>query len=255
MKLKIKFENIFVVLSILFLGICCFYYGFRLVKYYKVFNPKTETGEKTEVFSASVRKNNPVITENDGLYILNGDFVFRGENVNNYVSYNDRIWRIMRVNRSGSVKLILDESLTDMAFDSNDKSYELSEVYNYIKENTNIKESGLEKMTVCLDKIDDNNKLTCETKVDEYVALVSLSDYANSLNTVTGKSFINNTKNIWLSSQTTDGLVWNIVNGTLKVTDATKEYSVKPTIVLKGTAYTKQGVGSKEDPYVVKDGE
>lgn len=255
MKFKIKFENIFVVLSILFLFSCCCFYGYRLVKYYKVFNPKNEAGEKTEVFSATIRKDNPVVSENDGLYILNGDFVFKGNEVNNYVSYNDKKWRIIRINRNGSVKLVSEDSLTEMAFDSSDNSYEKSDVYNYIKENNSIKENVLEKTIVCLDNIDDINKITCDNTINEYVSLLSVGDYANSINASSGKSFISNAKNIWLSSKTSDGSVWNVANGILKVADANNKYSVKVTILLKDTAHSISGTGTEKDPYVVKDGE
>lgn len=69
MKFKIKFQNVFIVLSILFIFGCICFYGYRLVKYYKIFNPKTDSGEKTEIISVTIRKDNPVITEGDGLYI------------------------------------------------------------------------------------------------------------------------------------------------------------------------------------------
>lgn len=255
MKFKIKFENIFVVLSILFLFGCCCFYGYRLVKYYKIFNPKNEEGKKTEVLSATIRKDNPVVSEGDGLYILNGDFVFKGNTVNNYVSYNDKVWRIIRVNRNGSVKLASEDALTEMAFDSNNNSYDKSEIYSYVKENINVKETALEKMLTCLDDIDDVTKITCTKTTDEYISVLSVSDYANSINSTSGKSFINNTKNIWLSSKTSDDSVWNVANGILKVADASNKYSVKATILLKGTAYSASGDGTEKDPYVVKGGE
>lgn len=256
MKLKIKFENIFVVLSILFIFGCFVFYGFRLVKYYRIFNPKTEAGEKTEVLSATVRKNNPVIMNGDGLYIYNGDFIFKGADVDNYVSYNSKIWRIVKVNKSGEVKLVLDESLDEIAYDSSNNSYDKSEIYNYIKEpkKLNINTDGLEKMTICLDDIDDINQITCEKMISEYMSLLSVSDYANSVNS-SNESYIESSTPIWLYNKTSEGLVWTINKGMLVPTDYEYEFSLKPVILLKGSAYSSSGDGTKNNPYVVKDGE
>lgn len=257
MKIKIKFENIFVVLSILFIFGCCVYYGTRLVKYYKIYNPKTETGEKTVLFSATIRQDNPVITEGDGLYIYNGDFLFKGENVNNYVVYQDKTWRIMQVYRSGSVKLVLDDSLGEMVYDNDDNNYEKSYIHSYIKDKNNLKldSDKLEMMEICLDAIDDLNEMSCENKFNDYVSVLSITDYGNSLNAETNKSYINNTKNIWLNNKNSEGLAWNITNGMLTQDDLSFEYSVKPVITLKNNAHSEKGNGTKENPYIVKDGE
>jgi len=258
MKFKIKFENIFVVLSVLFMFGCCCFYGYRLVKYYKVFNPKNEAGEKVEIFSATVRKNNPVITEGDGLYIYNGDFLFKGDAVNNYVLYADKTWRIIQVNRSGSVKLVLDESLAEINFDAlEDVNYDKSYLYNYIKDENNLKvnKNQLEQMKVCLDVIDDASEITCENSINEYVSILSISDYINSFNMDTNKSYINNSHNTWLQHKNSEDLVWSIINDKLTQADVDNEFAVRPVIVLQSTVVSETGDGTKNNPYVVKDGE
>ena len=257
MKGKIKFENIFVVLSILFIFGCCVYYGARLVKYYRVFNPKTETGEKVEIFSATVRQDNPVITEGDGLYIHNGDFIFKGEDVNNYVTYADKTWRVMQVYRSGLVKLVLDESLGEIVYDNGESNYDKSYIHNYMKDENNLKlnTNGLELMDICLDPVDDTNNLTCENKVSDYVMILGISDYGNSINKATNKSYVNNLDNIWLYNKNSEGLAWNITKGMLTQDELSLEYSVKPVIVLKSTAHSETGDGTIDNPYIVKDGE
>ena len=257
MKFKIKFENIFVILSILFIFGCCVYYGARLVKYYRIYNPKTETGEKVEIFSATIRQDNPVITEGDGLYIHNGDFIFKGEDVNNYVMYAAKTWRIMQVYRSGLVKLVLDESIGEVAYDNDDRNYDKSYIHSYIKDENNLKlnSNSLEQIDICLDVVDDTNNLTCENKISDYVSVLGISDYGNSINIATNKSYISNLDNIWLHNKNSEGFVWNITKGMLTQDDPEFEYSVQPIIILKGTAHSETGDGTKENPYIVKDGE
>lgn len=257
MKVRIKFENIFVVLSILFIFGCFVYYGNRLVKYYRVFNPKTETGEKTVLFSATVRQNNPVITQGDGLYIHNGDFIFKGEDVNNYVLYAEKTWRIMEVTRSGLVKLVLEDSLGNIVYDNEENNYDKSYIHNYIKDENNLKlnQNGLEMMEICLDTVDDTTKITCENKITDYVMLLGINDYGKSVNAETNKSYVNNTENIWLNNKNSEGFAWNITNGMLTQDALHFEYAVKPVITLKSTATSNTGDGTKNNPYIVKDGE
>ena len=257
MKIKVKIENIFVILSVLFIFGCCIYYGSRLVKYYRIYNPKTETGEKTVLFSATIRQDNPVIAEGDGLYIQNGDFFFKGEGVNNYALYQGKTWRIMQVYRSGLVKLILDEPLTEIVYDKENNDYDKSYIHNYIKYENNLKldSDKLEMMSICLDVVDEVNNITCDKKFDDYISILSIEDYGNSLNTETNKSYINNTENIWLNNKNSEGFAWNITKGMLTQSDLDFEYSVKPVIVLKNSAHSETGNGTKENPYIVKDGE
>lgn len=256
MKVKIKFENIFVVVSLLFIFACFCFYGYRLVKYYRVFNPKTESGEKTEIFSATVRQDNAVVTEGDGLYIHNGDFFFKGEDVNNYVKYADKLWRIMQISRSGEVKMILEEPLTSTKYDTNESDYKDSEIHAYISNNDlKIKSSDLVKNTICLDKIDDANETTCKDTMEADFTLPSIDDYLNSVNASTSKSYINSDNTVWLYNQTNEQLSWTIEQGLVKAQDSDYEYDVKLVITLNSTAYSDTGEGTLDKPYVVKVGE
>mgnify|MGYP003303856384 CR=1 FL=1 len=47
-------------------------------------------------------------------------------------------------------------------------------------------------MEICLDSVDDTNNITCENKITDYISVLGLSDYANSINMSTNTSYINN---------------------------------------------------------------
>ena len=163
----------------------------------------------------------------------------------------------MQVYRSGLVKLVLDESLGEMVYDNEYNNYDKSYIHSYIKDENNLKldSDKLETMDICLDVVDDASNITCENKFTDYVSILSITDYGNSVNTETNKSYINNTKNIWLISKNSEDFAWNITNGMLTQDNISFEYSVKPVITLKNNAHSETGVGTKENPYVVKDGE
>ncbi len=54
-----------------------------------------------------------IVTEKDGLYQVGDDYVFRGENVNNYVSFDEQLWRILRVNGSDNTIRMIQVNKTE----------------------------------------------------------------------------------------------------------------------------------------------
>jgi len=70
-----------------------------------------DCGEKyttTELFREITKEEN-IVTEDSGLYYMNGEYVFRGENVNNFVKIDENLWRIVKVDKNNEVVLILNE--------------------------------------------------------------------------------------------------------------------------------------------------
>jgi len=64
------------------------------------------TGEK---FSAVILSNEyPTINSGDGLYEYNSKYYFSGTDVNNYVYFNDEVWRVVSIEVDGSVKIVKD---------------------------------------------------------------------------------------------------------------------------------------------------
>ena len=79
-------------------------------------------------------QNVELVSSGDGLYedqYENGRYIYRGQSPNNYVEFNNEIWRIIAKETDGTYKIIRDELLpqnegyTTMAFDSEEyRSYE-----------------------------------------------------------------------------------------------------------------------------------
>lgn len=78
---------------------------------YYLYTPYLDCGKdyKTVSLTDKIKENNPVVTEDDGLYEINDNLVFRGEYVNNYVSFAGKIWRIIRINSDGTLRLLQDD--------------------------------------------------------------------------------------------------------------------------------------------------
>ena len=73
-----------------------------------VYVPYLKCGKyyKTKTIADYVISNQSVVTSGDGLYKLGTNYVFRGENPNNYLGMGERLYRIVEINDKGEVKLI-----------------------------------------------------------------------------------------------------------------------------------------------------
>ncbi|MCI8567689.1 MAG: hypothetical protein HFG48_00035 [Bacilli bacterium] len=96
----------------------------------------------TEELYKKILNTETVVSSGQGLY-LNGDvYYYRGENPNNYVKFADHIWRIVKIDDSHRVQLILDDFLEKQVWDdryNEDKSfaagindYRVSRIHDYL---------------------------------------------------------------------------------------------------------------------------
>ena len=75
---------------------------------YYLYIPTLNCGDKfktVSLYDTLVNEDNVVIQGN-GLYSMDNAFVFRGDNVNNYLSINDVLYRIIRINGDGTIRLL-----------------------------------------------------------------------------------------------------------------------------------------------------
>lgn len=47
-----------------------------------------------------------VVSTGNGLYQMNDYYIYRGDNVNNYIVFNDQVFRIVRINSDGTLRVI-----------------------------------------------------------------------------------------------------------------------------------------------------
>ena len=75
--------------------------------------PNLNCGESyaSQELHEKVRDDNDIVSSGYGLYNKGGNYVFRGENVNNYVQLDNALWRIVKITSSDNVVLVMDEPL------------------------------------------------------------------------------------------------------------------------------------------------
>lgn len=59
-----------------------------------------------------------IVSEGDGLYYFNNEYVYRGEYVNNYLSFAGQTWRILEIDADGNIKLLQDETKLRKTWDN-----------------------------------------------------------------------------------------------------------------------------------------
>lgn len=103
-------------------------------------NIKCSDGYETKLLYKQILKNNPVVTTGEGLYQIGDSYVFRGENLNNYVNFSGLKWRVVRINKDDSVKLVVINSPITTVWDDRYNSVEQDNVGKNIFSVSRIKE-------------------------------------------------------------------------------------------------------------------
>ena len=250
-------QKTFWVISILFILGCCGFYGSRMLKYYRIYNPK-ESAAKT--FGDSIVKDSNIVMSGDGLYKVSGNYIYKGEKANNYLKYSNLMWRIVEIYEDGTVSAVLDDNLNVMSYDQKITSYIKSDLNGYLN-NVFIKHLNtkyLTNSTICLNEVSDLASYKCDkTDKENYkVKLIDVGEYLNSM--VEEKTYISNEdvdNSIWTSSYSSKGF-WTIEGINLNQCNADEAFYIKPVVTFKSSVKLLSGKGTIEEPFAIdkKDG-
>lgn len=260
-----------------------------------------------EYFFATILKNNEIkkktttkpaeeiATTNEGLIEDIDDYgltyYFRGNVSNNYVRIADNLWRIVRINGDGTVRLVLNKALDELSsyhstIDNLEK-YEETEINkklfsyyeNYLKEYDNI----IANTKFCVDTESTTNK---EDKIyNAYTRLITNQiptfnclgeKYSSKIGLLTadevtfaGANFKDNNKDYYLYNSKLENVWWTTSlsktkNGAFypfsvttdgKIVDSTSGIlyrNVRPVINLVKKV-TVTGSGTEENPYIINE--
>ncbi len=251
-------EKKFRIISIVFIIGCFLFYGGRFVYFHNKYSKKSTSSNNSQTLGITIQKNNGTVSNGDGLYNENGNLVFKGTNVNNYVEYSNIIWRVLKIKEDKSVVLVTDDVVSNLAFSNTNSDFTTSNINEWLNsngENTGIfenilnqKEKYLNKTPICLDNVVDENNITCKNKNEEnYVTMLGLEDYLNSKNDT---SYIDNFNDMWLYNKNGNN-VWSVLNSELKTSSVNEIHGIKVVISLKNSVKVKSGKGTKENPYII----
>ncbi|MDD6467710.1 MAG: hypothetical protein PUF50_05970 [Erysipelotrichaceae bacterium] len=270
MKLKFKklrIGTIYMIVSAIFLSSCVVYYGARFIYYYNLSQGKLakRTTNLNEILTDPIK----LVVQGDGLQVDGNRYVFRGKEVDNYLSYSGFLWRIMEIDDRGNIKLITDETITVMPWNSTENDYETSLIRQYLNPIEGVEGSGTfyqlldepEKYLVpnelCADKtMQPTEVLGCKVHVSDYVGLMNVNEYffANGVD-----SYLNTQTRHWtLTAKSDDNRVYYVFSeggvgdNSESATDK-YSYGVRPVITLKANLDITGGAGLKDNPYRITE--
>lgn len=258
-KSKFKIQNIIIITNIIILlGIICFY-GYRLIHFYKIEHPKVDK-KLSLVETITLEKN--ITKVGDGLYEEDENYIFKGKEVNNYLEYSGYLFRIISVDSDKNIKLITEESLTNLAWGI-DGSYENSYIKSWL--NSDLEHEGifykslnnptnyLVDTSFCTETVNEDVK-ECKSNTTDKSGLLSLVEYKQAGGS---KSYLQTNNNWWLSNPSSEGVWYVYSNGQINdVSNMGKDYysyGVRPVITVKGNLTIMSGDGTKNNPYKIEN--
>ena len=212
---------------------------------------KTEVTRKVSVEEslASTVKSN---TEN-GYYVGNVD--------NNYIYFNNMLFRIVRVNDDNSVLIVSNDALANVDY-TNDGRFTDSALDKWLNDYFyNLLEPSYQDLikssSWCDDVISSDNITTteCSRQTDKRkVGILSLQDYNLSYDGVS--SYLDKSNFSWYANLAEDNKAWAITStdsypNTIYSSESTNLLNVVPALNLKASTTILEGDGTYTNPYVV----
>lgn len=174
------------------------------------YTPDLNCGEsyRSKTLANAILDDSPVTTSGYGLYKMDDYYVFRGENVDNYVQLGETIWRVVKIDTNRNAYLVTEKyagysSSWDDRYNSesgyktginNYSTSRLKDFLDKIYENTKKDErtftdsdrAKLSRFDVCTGKRDansktNNNSVECQTtEKSQILGVLTLSDFINA---------------------------------------------------------------------------
>lgn len=249
---------------------------------------KCGTKYETQTLKSKILANEQTVISGQGLYELNGGYVFRGENPNNNLKFAGKEWKIVKIDNDYTV-IILNERLAKTSWDNrynterrqtdgiNDFTVSrvndyLTNVYNgdslFSDSNKNlIAPHNLEIGKRGIDvSYNDGSLEKSEVMENKYLGLLPLYDYINasldtncvsaSTQSCSNYNYLNQFKyNWWTGTADADNTfkAYKIENsGRIFSSRTATSLYVRPVVYLAKDAMYVSGNGTEDSPYVAK---
>ncbi len=262
-KLKKEFPKgqfWFNVVSLSLLLVLAIVIGARSLYYYSLQHAKAK--KEANTLAVITIRDHQIVKTGNGLYKINKEYVFKGQELSNYVMYSNRLFRIVKINEDNSVVLVADSNQTIMPW-GDVANYNESNIYFWLNEKENVEYSGnfyktlndpqkYLKLTNWCEGVVKDNKIDCVDDNKDYVSLLTIEEYVDSLGT---QGYLNDGNYTWLLGVGVDESHNNLYlskTGSILSSGIGEGYGIKPVITLKNNVDVLSGNGSKDNPYIIE---
>lgn len=253
------------------------------------YTPSLDCGNayKTVKFIEHIKNNVPIVEEGNGLYNLNNELVYRGDNVDNYLKLGENLYQIVKFTPEENPVIIYSEKSENITWDDryniekNSKlginDYSVSRIKDYLEEGYEkeifIREE--DKMLVVAHNLhmgkrnekDTDKSGNLEQSVmleNQFISILPLYDYLNASldanctvsisKSCTNYNYLAKHKYKWWSMTATNLNSYKVyrIDGYASLTSANATGSVRPVFHLTKETLYVSGDGSIENPYIIK---
>ena len=229
-----------------------------------------------------------IVSKESGLYKVGNEYIYKGNKVKNYISFFDTLYRIVKIDSNGNLRLIKntredDQISWDDRFNvSADDSVGINDYYNSLiydavwnayrdkKLFTPEMKKHIVAHSVCLDKkaVSDTSveEKTCtNTLNNQFISIPSLYDYSQASydkdcvkigdGACANYNYLDEViTSSWTINASSDDTrsVYYITGSYVDVQDAINYKNYHWIISISGNELYTQGKGTLEDPYVIK---
>ncbi len=185
----------------------------------------------------------------------NTTYYYKGDAINNYIKVNDMMFRIVRINYDGSLRLILNDVVLSSSYGTNNE-YEgsnLQKVLNaWFNDNFNDESYLVDGAYSYLNDVDYNteNLLYLDGYMMAKVGTLGVSE-AYLINQDVTSSYLNTVSGFLLMNPNGIDNVWAFKNNKIVSVSKNDVLSVRPVINIKADIIS--GSGTNIDPYVIRE--
>ena len=233
-KIKIKNKKsylVFILCLILLLGIIIYF----VINFFR-----------SKDISYNNNVNSKIVLKDEDIYKYDDVKIFKGNNPDNYIYFSNILWRIISINKDGTLDIVTDNNINILK----NVNYNVNKYVNDVFLSS-IDKEYLDKTSYCNDIITVIEKNNCkDIYTGDYVRLLSIEDIINSDDN--GNSYLLNNIEYWLNNKYKDN-PFVIVNNKISNVNNDTASGVRPVVRLNKDIIIDTGNGTYDDPYVVKD--
>jgi len=189
-----------------------------------------------------------------------GTGIYKGNVDNNYLLFSGMLFRIVKTNEDGTVKIVSDDNIAHVSY--TEEKYKGSNLEKWLNDYyyNNLSEESkkyIVKSKWCTGNVVDINNFSCSDVVSNNIGLLNTSEYLNTIDS-NGLSYMNNQAgNATLLMNKKDKntlLVTGINSADIVELNSNIMYpSVKPSFNIKEATYIIRGDGTINKPYMLGD--
>ena len=180
---------------------------------------------------------------------------YKGERYDNYIMFNNILFRIVKINSDDTVTIVSDNPLANIDYGAKNNRFDGSNMDEWLNDYFYPQLSDKSKKLIVASKWCDDiykeGKSTCDRySKKKNVGILSLEDYNNSLDSKK-ESYLQIMARTWYNNFDSNNKVWSVKSNTMEAYKDNVLLNIKPAITLAKNIRIKSGDGTIESPYKI----